>query len=286
MATPILIDAHTHVHFNDFGSETESVIQRALDAGVWMINVGTQSDTSSNGVIIAERYPEGVYAAIGLHPEHTYNHPVTENGKTFMTRAEDFDYEAYKKLAQSPKVVAIGECGLDYYYFTESDDIVAIKVKQRSVFNQQIKLALEMDKVLMIHCRPTKGSMDAYEDILEILKGKMQNGKENIRFQVHCYTGNAEIAEKFVELGGYISLTGIITFDKSGVSKEVVERVPLDHILIETDAPYLTPTPFRGDRNEPRYVKYVAEKIAEIKSASFEEVARVTTENARKLFRI
>jgi TatD DNase family protein len=174
---------------------------------------------------------------------------------------------------------------LDYYYFTENDDVAAIKAKQRAVFDEQIKLALEMDKVLMIHCRPTKGSMDAYQDIVEIIS-KVKSQNSNLRFQVHCYTGNAELAEKFVELGGYISLTGIITFDKSGVSREVVERVPLDHILIETDAPYLTPAPFRGERNEPRYVKYVAEKIAEIKGVSVEEVSKVTTKNTRTLFKI
>jgi TatD DNase family protein len=188
----MLFDAHTHAQFNSFKDETEAVIERALKAGVWLINAGTQTDSSANGVTLANKYPEGVYAAVALHPEHTYAHRVEEDKQVFTTREESFDYELYKKMALDPKVLAIGECGLDYYYFKETDYQESIKAKQREIFDQQIQLALELDKALMIHCRPTKGSMDAYEDVFQIIS-KVKSQHSKLRFQVHCYTGNLEI---------------------------------------------------------------------------------------------
>jgi TatD DNase family protein len=281
----MLIDTHTHVNFKDFKQETQGVIQRALDAGVWMINAGTQIDTSRSAVALAQQYPEGVYAAVALHPEHTYEHMVDEEGHVFKTRQEIFDYEAYKKIAADPNVVAIGECGLDYYYFQPGDDIVKIKAAQRAAFDPQIELAHELDKALMIHCRPTKNTMDAYEDIADVMANVRQKYPD-YRFELHCYTGNLELAQRFVELGGYISCSGIITFDKTGRSEEVVRGIPLDRLLIETDAPYLAPAVYRGQRNEPVYVEHVARKFAEFKNISYDEVAAATTQNARTLFKI
>ncbi len=281
----MLIDTHTHVNFKDFKEETEAVIQRALDAGVWMINAGTQIDTSKSAVELAQKYSRGVYAAVGLHPEHTYEHMVNEEGHVFKTRHETFDYAPYKALAKNPKVAAIGECGLDYYYFQPGDDIEKIKQDQREAFTQQIELARELDKVLMIHCRPTKGTMDAYGDIADMMAGIKQKYPD-YRFQVHCYTGNLELAQQFVELGGYISCSGIVTFDKTGRSEAVVKGILLERLLVETDAPFLAPAPHRGKRNEPAYVEFVARKIAEIKKLSYEQVAETTTNNALSLFRI
>ena len=281
----MLIDAHTHVTFQDFRDETAAVVKRALENDIWLINASTHLGNSLTAVALAESYDQGVYAAIGLHPEHTYSHRVNEEGQIFKTRAENFDYQEFKKLAQSPKVVAIGECGLDYYWFNEDDDYVAIKNKQRQIFLEQIRLAIETDKALMVHCRPTTNTDDAYDDIYHILSETLKQHTK-LRFQVHCFTGSLLAAEKLVNLGGYISCSGIITFDKTGRSEEVVKNIPLDKLLIETDAPYLSPIPYRGKRNEPSYVRYVAEKIAEWKQESFEAVAEATTFNAKKLFRI
>lgn len=281
----MLIDAHTHAEHEYYKDETNDVIRRALDAGVWMINAGTRLETSKEVISIAHEYEKGVYAAVGMHPEHAYSHTTTESGEQVFKEAEDFDYGAYKHMASDSKVVAIGECGLDYYFFRDSEDKLLIKAEQRAVFEQQIKLALELDKALMIHCRPTNRSMDAYEDLMGVLS-KTKAEHPQLRFQVHCYTGNLEAAQKFVELGGYISLSGIITFDKTGNSEQVAKTISLDHLLIETDAPFLAPAPFRGKRNEPLYVEHVAKKIAEWKNVSFQEVAEQTTANARALFKI
>jgi TatD DNase family protein len=281
----MLIDAHTHTESEFFQDETEAIIRRALDAGVWMVNVGTRVDTSKEAIQIAHQYDEGVYAAVGMHPEHAYAHTITESGQEVFKEAEVFDYEAYKEMAQDSKVVAIGECGLDYYFFKDSENIPLIKSQQRSIFEQQIALALEADKVLMIHCRPTKGTMDAYEEVIEMMTTTKAENPE-LRFQVHCYTGDLACAQKFTLLGGYISLSGIITFDKTGNSEAVVKNIPLEHLLIETDAPFLAPLPYRGKPNEPAYVEYVARKIAEWKELSFGAVADQTTKNARTLFRI
>lgn len=281
----MLVDTHAHVQFSGFKDEADSVMQRSLDVGMVVVNVGSQIDTSTEAVKMLESYPERVYAVVGLHPEHTYQHLVDEEDSHFRTREEKFDYDAYKTLAINPKVVGIGECGLDYYRFEEGSNVVKIKEQQRLAFDHQIKLALELDKALVVHCRPSPGTVDAYEDLISILtEVKQQNSQ--LRFEVHCFTGTLEVAKQFVALGGYLGLNGIITFDKTGISEEVVKNIALDNIILETDCPYLTPAPFRGKRNEPLYVKYVAEKIAEWKNIPFKEVENQTTENAEKLFKL
>lgn len=281
----MLVDTHAHVQFSGFKDEADAVMQRSLDAGMVVVNVGSQIDTSTEAVKMLESYPERVYAVVGLHPEHTYQHLVDEEESHFRTREEKFDYEVYKSLAINPKVVGIGECGLDYYRFEEGSDVAKIKEQQRLAFDQQIKLALELDKALVVHCRPSSGTVDAYEDLVAILSEiKQQNSQ--LRFEVHCFTGTLKVAKQFVALGGYLGLNGIITFDKTGTSEEVVKNISLDNIILETDCPYLTPAPFRGKRNEPLYVKYVAEKIAEWKNIPFAEVETKTTENAKQLFKL
>ncbi|MCC7356582.1 MAG: TatD family hydrolase [Candidatus Doudnabacteria bacterium] len=281
----MLIDTHAHVQFSGFKDEADEIMQRALDAGMVVVNVGSQIDTSTEAVKMLDKFAERVYAVVGLHPEHTFKHTLDEEESHFETRQEDFNYEAYKALAQNPKVVGIGECGLDYFRFEEGSDIVKIKEQQRLAFDQQIKLALELDKALVVHCRPSSGTVDAYEDLVEILTRVKQENSQ-LRFEVHCFTGTLAVAQKFVELGGYLGLNGIITFDKTGTSEEVVKNISLDNIILETDCPYLSPVPLRGKRNEPLNVKYVAEKIAEWKNVSFEEVEIKTTENAKQLFKL
>jgi len=279
-----LIDTHCHINLNAFREDGAEVLQRALDAGVAVVNVGTQIDTSRQAVKLLEQFPQNVWAAVGLHPTHTFKHQYhDEEEVSFRTRDEVFDYEAYKQLAGNPRVVGIGECGLDYYRLPEDLDHAEVKQKQKAAFEQQIKLALELDKALCIHCRPSAGTMDAYEEIIGMMEAVLKETPK-LRFEIHCYTGDLATAQKFVALGAYIGLNGIITFDKTGRSEEVVKNIPLESIVLETDAPYLSPAPNRGKRNEPAMVKLVAEKIAEWKGVDVETVARTTTENAEKLF--
>ncbi len=281
----MLIDTHAHVQFSGFKDEAGEVMQRALDAGMAVINVGSQIDTSREAVKMLDKYPERVYAVVGLHPEHTFQHTLDEEESHFETRQEEFNYEDYKNLADNNKVVGIGECGLDYFRLENETDISSVKQKQRDAFQQQIKLALELDKALVVHCRPSKGTVDAYEDVLDILT-EVKSTNPNLRFEIHCFTGTQEVAQKFVELGGYLGLNGIITFDKSGNSQAVVNNISLSSLILETDCPYLAPAPHRGKRNEPIYIKYTAEKIAEWKNISLEEVGQQTTANAKQLFKL
>lgn len=315
----MLIDTHAHVNFKAFAEDADQTIGRALDAGVWVVNVGTQIDTSRQAVEVAEKFSNltpalslptgqagspregdtsGVFAVIGLHPVHTYSQHLDEEESSFMTREEKFDYNAYFKLANNPKVVGIGECGLDYYRIKNeelgSKNVEAIKQSQKDAFIAQIKLATELNKALVIHCRPSLGSQDAYEDILKILDQEIHpslspspnegRAGERLRFEIHSFTGSPEIVQEFIKRGAYVGLNGIITFDKTGNMQKVVETVPLDRIVLETDSPYLTPVPHRGKRNEPLYVKHVAERVAEIKGVALAELEKITTENAKKLF--
>ena len=277
-----LFDCHTHVHFAAFEKDYREAIQRALDAGVKMITVGTQRDTSRRAVEVANEYPNGVYAAVGLHPVHTeksYHDPKELGGGAgFTSRGEEFDYEYYKKLAADSKVVAIGECGLDYYRLTA--DRESQVAKQKEVFIKQIELAKELNKPLMIHCRPSKGTDDAYEDMLNIIsKSKTQNPKIS-----HFFVGSLDIAKKMLEVGFYFTFGGVITFARD--YDEVIKYIPLDRIMLETDAPYVSPEPYRGKRNEPAYVVETAKKLAEVKGVNVEEVANVTSSTAKKVFGI
>lgn len=280
------IDTHTHVNLRAFKEDAHETIQRALDAGVAIVNVGTQIDTSREAVELLENFQENVYAVVGLHPSHTFAADFVDDEEVkFKTREEHFDAALYRDLAQRERVVGIGECGLDYYRLPNNRDHEEIKDLQRAAFQQQIKLALELDKALCVHCRPQDGTMDAYEEMLEIIT-KVKSENPSLRFEIHCYTGTAELVKKFADLGGYIGLNGIITFDKTSRSREVVNALPLESIILETDAPYLTPKSYRGKRNEPSYLPEVAEQIAEWKGLSLEDVAAQTTENAKKLFKI
>lgn len=277
MSIPKLFDVHTHAQFAAFKDDADLVIRGALNAAVWMVNVGTQKDTSVKAVEFAEKYQEGVYATVGLHPIHTeksYHDPhelgVSDEALAFTSRGEDFDYNYYKKLAEHPKVVAIGECGLDYYRLGEET-----KPRQREAFLKQIELSHELKKPLMIHCR------NAFPDLIDILVNcQMSNVK--CSGVIHFFSGTKDDAKALLDLGFSFSFGGVITFTRD--YDEVVTYIPLERILLETDAPYVAPMPYRGKRNEPVYVVEVAKKIAELKRTLFEEVATKTTTNARRLF--
>ena len=285
MSTQRFFDVHTHTQFAAFAKDQDAVIQRALDAGVWMINVGTQKDTSAKAVETAQKYPEGVYATVGLHPIHTEKsyHDPQELGvsdkqqetsdKRFISRGEEFDYEYYKKLAKDSKVVAIGECGLDYYRLGEDT-----KEKQQQAFITQIEFAVEIKKPLMIHCR------NAFGDLIDILVSSFKFQVSGNPGVVHFFTGTAEDAKKLLDMGFSFSFGGVITFARD--YDEVIRYIPIEHILLETDAPYVTSMPYRGKRNEPLYVIEVARTLAGLKNLSLEEITERTTVNAFRLFDI
>ena len=275
----MLIDTHSHINFNAYKNDAEEVIKRTLANDTWMINVGTQKDTSERSVKIAEKYSEGVYAAIGLHPLHLEEMHIDEEEIEFKTRQEEFNYDFYKKLGESEKVAAIGEVGLDYYRLPENKPAEEVKEKQREVFSRQLDLAEDLGVPVIIHCR------EAHDDIKKILHEKYDGKKfSRERGVLHCFSGNLELANEYIELGFMVSFNGLITFNNSW--DKVIPELPLEKIMIETDAPYLAPQPVRGERNEPVYVKYVAEEIAKARGLSFDEVAKATTENAIKFFNL
>ena len=263
-------DAHCHVNFVAYKEDREETIERAREAQVAINVVGTQLDTSKDAVALAEKY-DNVYATIGLHPIHTSKSyhdakELGEGGKEFTSRGEVFDTPAYANLGKSPRVIAIGECGLDYYRSDEST-----KELQKKVFIEHIELANTLKKPLMLHIR------NAYDDALEILKAHAK-----VRGDTHFFAGNWETAKKFLNAGFTLSFTGVLTFTHD--YDEVVRNAPLDMLLSETDAPYVTPVPHRGKRNEPSYVTEIVRAIANIRGEGFEGVAAQLLENAHRVF--
>lgn len=263
----MLVDTHAHLNFSAFKADADAVIRRSLAAGVFLINAGAQYSTSVRAVEYAEKY-EGVFAAVGLHPIHIQD--------------EEFDYGKYLELAKKEKVVAIGEMGLDYYHMdadtqiqmdTNDTKVAAIKNRQKEIIAEGIKLANEVQRPMMLHCR------EAYDDLLEIL----QNNPAEKKGVIHCFVGSWKVAQKFIKLGYKIGLNGIITYSPS--YDKLIKNISLEDILLETDCPYLNPQPLpRDGRNEPANARYVAAKIAEIKNISAEEVAAATTQTAQALF--
>ncbi|MEW6610933.1 MAG: TatD family hydrolase [Patescibacteria group bacterium] len=286
---PLLIDIHSHVNFAAFKEDGDAVIARALEKGILVMNVGSQINTSHRAVEIAVKYQEGVYAIVGLHPIHLEEMEVDEEEHHFTTRAEEFNYKTYLELARHPKVVAIGECGLDYYRIDADQRGLSrgstqnVVERQRETLIQHIALANELRKPLMIHLRAGKDDPDgAYMDLAEIIRVHPLDAGGD----VHCFSGSKAAARALLDLGLYLSFTGIITFKNAHDARELVRYVPLEHLMVETDAPYLAPDPFRGKRNEPQFVEFVARKVAEVKGLSFEQVAEATTGNAMRLFQL
>jgi TatD DNase family protein len=280
-------DTHAHVNFKDFKDDADEVIRRSLDNNTWLVLVGAEYKTSNRALNYANKYESGVYAAIGLHPTHLEEviaHSSDEKGSTqYLTRGEDFDYATYEKLAKFEKVVAIGEIGLDYYHLDLSGDIAAIKKKQKKVLLEQLRLARSLNLPVIIHCR------QAHDDLLPLLQDFRKENRHLIDSTkpwgvIHCYSGDENLAWEYFKSGLMISFTGLITF--SQMWDDLIRKIPLEKIMIETDCPYMTPEPYRGQRNEPLLVQYVANRIAEIKNIKLEKVAEVTTENAKRFFGI
>ncbi|OGG45140.1 hypothetical protein A2673_02035 [Candidatus Kaiserbacteria bacterium RIFCSPHIGHO2_01_FULL_50_13] len=270
-------DAHTHVNFAAFDGDREEVILRAKGAGVAMNVVGTQKDTSRSAVALAEKY-DHIYATIGLHPIHTgksYHdkQEIGDGGQEFVSRGEVFDVSYYNMLAKSQKVIAIGECGLDYYRCDEST-----KEVQKKAFVEHILLANDLQKPLMLHIRASDGK-DAYDDALEILKAHAK-----VKGDTHFFAGDWFVAKKFLDFGFALSFTGVLTFTHD--YDKVVKNAPPDMILSETDAPYVAPAPYRGQRNEPVYVVEVVKAIARIRGVAEEKVAEALFLNAKRIFKI
>lgn len=256
----MLIDSHSHIQGKDYAGEVEAVIARAREAGVeTIIAVGGAGDMSSNTEAV--RMAKGfcnVYATVGMHP-----HDAKDVGAD--------ELEVLKDLAANAKVVAIGETGLDYYYSHSPHDV------QRRVFSQFIHMARQTRLPIVVHER------DAAQDAAELLR---REGAGELCGVIHCFTGTYEAACAYLDLGFYLSFTGIITFKNADALREVVSKIPLERIFVETDSPYLTPVPHRGKRNEPAYVRLVAETVAKVKGIAVGEVAHVTTANVKQLFRI
>ncbi|HEY4494968.1 MAG TPA: TatD family hydrolase [Candidatus Paceibacterota bacterium] len=282
----MLFDSHCHLHFSQFDNDREEIIRRLKQADIKVINVGTDLRESEKAIELSKKYPDFIWASVGLHPNDNLKESFSAKGGP----ASGWDYDKYRELAKNKNVVAIGECGLDYFRLPSEAEIT----KQKEIFIKQIELAKELNKPIILHCRPSVGTQDAYEDAINIIEnlkfpptprlrraGKIKNYGNGV---AHFFSGSKETAEKFLDSGFYISFAGPITF--ASEYKEVVEFVPIDKILIETDAPFAAPLPYRGQRNEPAYVEFVARKIAEWKRLSFKEVADKATENAIKLFKI
>ncbi|HLR68828.1 TatD family hydrolase [Virgibacillus alimentarius] len=254
----MLFDTHVHLNADQFNEDKEEVINRAFDSGVkHMVVVGFDRKTIPLALEIAEQY-ETIYAAVGWHPVDAID--MTEEDLAWI-----------ESLSEHPKVIALGEMGLDYHWDKSPKDV------QKEVFRRQIRLAKKVNMPIIIHNR------EATEDIIEVLS---EENAGEIGGIMHCYNDSAEYVQTFLDMNFYISLGGPVTFKNAPLPKEVAVQVPLNRLLIETDAPFLAPHPNRGKRNEPAYVKLVAEKIAQLREMRFDELGKITTENAFELFNL
>ena len=254
----MLIDTHAHLDFPEFASDLPSVLARARENGVeTVVTIGIDLASSGRAIEIAATYPE-VYAVVGIHPHDAFELDIP---------AQD----QLKALAAHPRVVGLGEMGLDYFRNHQPRDV------QISCLRGQLDLAVEIGKTVVFHVR------DAYDDFLEIVSG-YADGLAGV--VMHCFSGDWAIAERCLEMGFYLSIPGTVTFAKAANVQDVAARAPMDRLLVETDCPFLAPVPKRGKTNEPAFVRYTAEKIADLRGVDLDEIARATTANALKIFRL
>ncbi len=254
----MLIDTHAHLEMREFNDDREDVIKRAREAGVeYIITIGTTVESCRDAVMLADKY-DFIYAAIGIHPHEVKDilHPA---------------YEIIRHFAQHKKVVAYGEIGLDYHYEHSH------RTDQKRKFRDMLHEARELKLPIIVHDR------EAHEDMLQILSEEWSPGLGGV---MHCFSGDMEMARTLIEKGFFISIAGPVTFPKAEALREVVRQVPIEHLLVETDAPYLSPVPMRGKRNEPAFVRHTAEAIAKIKGLTLDDVGRITSFNAMQLFGI
>lgn len=251
----ILIDTHSHIDMDDY-EDLDAIISNAKSSGVEKIIIPSVDRTSFAKVIDISNKNDGVYCALGIHPSEAQ-------------KATEEDFLAIEELcAKEKKIVGIGECGLDYYW---DKNYIS---EQKTVFEKQIQIAIKHNLPLIVHDR--EAHKDTFDMLIQI-QGK-------IPVFMHCFSGSLEFAKECVKKGFYIAFGGVVTFKNAKKAHEVAQNIPLEYLLLETDAPYLTPEPYRGKRNEPSYIKFVAEKIAELRGVSADEIAQVTTQNARKVF--
>jgi len=275
----MFFDSHTHLNLVAFDKDREEIIRKTLEQGIFVINIGTCYETSKKAIEIAQQY-ENCWATVGLHPSHTIPMKIDKSelkigGKGDVSEAEVFN-KKFESLLKEPKVIAIGECGLDYSYlkdFSEKDQMQYKKMEEGE-FRKQIQAAKKYNLPLSLHVR------DLYEKALIILEEEKYKGKAVF----HFFAGKMNQAQKILERGFYLGFSGIITY--SEIMNDVIKNAPLEKILIETDAPYVVPIPYRSNRNEPIYVKEVAKKIAQIKKLPLKEIEEATFKNTLRLFRL
>lgn len=260
---PDYFDIHSHVTDTQYDTDREAVLARLTDTNTYTITVGTDFELSQSAVELAHTHAN-VFACIGVHP---VDNPTRK-----------FEVEKFESLVSHPKVVAIGECGLDYFRF--EGDLDAEKKRQKELFESQIQFALTYGKSLMLHCRHA----DAYEDTVSILESYKKEFGDKLRGNAHFFAGGMEIGKRLLDINFSLSFTGVITFTHD--YDEVIQMTPLDMLMSETDAPYVAPVPYRGKRNEPVYVSEVVKKIAEIRGETLEVVQKAMVENALNRFKI
>jgi len=259
------IDIHSHIYFPDFDKDREEEIEKMKKDGIGTICIGTNLQSSTLCLDLAKKH-ENLFACVGQHPEDLKEDSVFE--------------EKLRKLASHEKVVAIGECGLDYFRIAPDD--FELKMIQKTVFEYHVDLALDLNKPLMLHIRSSKGTFDAYEDALLILEHHAKTSGGALKGNAHFFAGNKEILERFLAIGFTVSFTGVITFTSD--YDDLIKNTPLDMILVETDAPFVAPVPHRGKRNSPSYVPLIVDKIAEIRGESAETVKKALFDNTLRHF--
>ncbi|MFA5080177.1 MAG: TatD family hydrolase [Candidatus Paceibacterota bacterium] len=270
------IDSHAHLNVSEFDKTRNELIPSLLSSDTWIINVGVNYFSSKKAVHIAEKYPSGVFAAIGLHPSNIKSDFTVKkygsDGQEENKLEEKFDYNEYKELAKSSKVIAVGEIGLDYWTRPKGEEKKKeFKARQIKFFNQQLDLAKELNLPVIIHSR------SSFDDTFDVVKTRKSQGV------LHCFIGNEQDADRFLDLGYYIGLNGVIFKARMD---EFIKWVPLDRILLETDCPYLTPPGFENEVNNPFSLEIIANKIAKIKGIAIEEIKEKTAKNTRELFKI
>lgn len=270
-----LIDSHSHINFRAFNNDWHEVIQRSLDKNIGCIVVGANLATSQKALRVAGNFHNGVWASVGLHPVYitarVFQADQDQPATLINPHREAFSSQAYERLALNQKVVAVGECGLDWTIVKTKKD----KELQKKTLIKQISLADKLNLPLILHCR------EAYDALYELLS-QVRFNRSSQRGVLHFFAGTSVQAREFIELGFYISFTGVVTFTHD--YDQAVKAVPLERLLLETDSPYAAPTPFRGKRNEPLYVLHTLRQLARLKGVSENELAKITKANTVRLF--
>lgn len=276
-----IIDAHCHIQFPAYDNDYELVIDRARKKRIKMIAVGTQASTSKKALDLAHKYPADIWATVGFHPLHLNSEWYHDKNEQEENNPPSFDFNILYDLGKDLKVVAIGECGLDYFRLVQGDKkkVFEVKEKQREIFIKQIELAQKLKKPLMVHCRPGQNKDDAYRDAIELL-----GSNKNLKVIMHFFAGNLEIAKIMTEKGFYFTFGGVITFNKN--YDEIIKYVPSDRIMVESDCPYVAPKSRRGKRNEPSFISETIQRLAEIKGITFDEMIKILFDNAKYVFGI